>query len=63
MLAVGLMQRTITCERLLIESEGAFATISGPPQVLRTDNGPELVSQALQRFCENRFGQSGSARA
>jgi hypothetical protein len=27
-----------------------------PPKVLRMDNGPELVSQALQRFCENKTG-------
>ena len=27
----------------------------GPPKVLRMDNGPELGSQALQRFCENKM--------
>ena len=30
----------------------------GPPKVLRMDNGPELVSLALQRFCENKVGLS-----
>jgi hypothetical protein len=33
-----------------------------PPKVLRTDNGPELVSQALQRFCENEVGPLYAAR-
>jgi transposase InsO family protein len=30
----------------------------GPPNALRTDNDHELVSQALQRFSENRVGLS-----
>jgi transposase InsO family protein len=33
-----------------------FAAHGGPPKVLRMDNGPEMVSQALQRFCENKIG-------
>ncbi|GAC1406883.1 MAG: hypothetical protein NVS4B6_15070 [Mycobacterium sp.] len=28
----------------------------GPPRVLRIDNSLELVSAALQRFCENQTG-------
>jgi putative transposase len=36
--------------------EKAFAGAGGPPKVLRMDNGPELVSQALQRFCANKTG-------
>lgn len=39
----------------MFELEKAFAA-GGPPKVLRADNGPELVSQALQRFCENKTG-------
>ena len=35
---------------LVAEIESVFATAGGPPKVLRMDNGPELVSQALQRF-------------
>src|SRR6476661_2286947 len=36
----------------------AFAAAGGPPKVLRMDNGPELVSQALQRFCDGKVGLS-----
>jgi putative transposase len=50
------VERSITAERLVIELEDAFAAAGGPPKVLRMDNGPELVSQALQRFCENKVG-------
>jgi transposase InsO family protein len=51
-----LVERSITAERLVAELEMVFAAAGGPPKVLRMDNGPELVSQALQRFCENRVG-------
>jgi putative transposase len=50
------VERSITAERLVTELESAFAVAGGPPKVLRMDNGPELVSQALQRFCENKTG-------
>ena len=53
-----LVERSITAERLVVELESVFATAGGPPEVLRMDNGPELVSQALQRFCEGRVGLS-----
>jgi putative transposase len=33
-----------------------FAAVGGPLMVLRMDNGPELVSQALQQFCAERAG-------
>src|SRR5882672_10090228 len=52
------VERSITAERLVIELEDAFAAAGGPPKVLRMDNCPELVSQALQRFCENKVGLS-----
>ncbi len=52
------VERSITADRLVIELEDAFAVAGGPPKVLRMDNGPELVSQALQRFCENKVGLS-----
>ena len=42
--------RSITAERLVTELETAFVLAGGPPKVLRMDNGPELVSQVLQRF-------------
>jgi putative transposase len=53
-----LVERSITAERLVAELETAFATMGGPPKVLRMDNGPELVSQALQRFCDGKVGLS-----
>jgi transposase InsO family protein len=33
-----------------------FADEGGLPKVLRMDNGSEMVSQALQGFCENTTG-------
>lgn len=53
---LNIVERSITAERLVVELETAFAVAGGPPKVLRMDNGPELVSQALQRFCENKTG-------
>ncbi|MCA4724638.1 IS3 family transposase [Mycolicibacterium fortuitum] len=50
------VERSITAERLVFELEEAFAAAGGPPAVLRMDNGPEMVSQALQRFCEHKVG-------
>jgi hypothetical protein len=50
------VERSITAERLVVELKDAFAAAGGPPKVLRMDNGPELVSQALQRFCDNKVG-------
>ena len=52
------VERSITAERLVAELEKVFTAAGGPPKVLRMDNGPELVSQALQRFCENKVGLS-----
>jgi putative transposase len=49
-----LVDRSITARRLVTELEAAFAAAGGPPKVLRMDNGPELVSQALQQFCEGK---------
>ncbi|MCV6965457.1 IS3 family transposase [Mycobacterium intermedium] len=53
---LNIVERSITAERLVAELETAFAVAGGPPKVLRMDNGPELVSQALQGFCENKTG-------
>jgi transposase InsO family protein len=53
-----LVERSITAERLVAELEKVFAAAGGPPKVLRMDNGPELVSQALQRFCVGKVGLS-----
>ncbi len=53
-----LVERSITAERLVAELEVVFATAGGPPKALRMDNGPELVSAALQRFCDGKVGLS-----
>ena len=53
-----LVERSITAEWLVTELEWVFAAACGPPKVLRMDNGPELVSQALQQFCDGKVGLS-----
>jgi putative transposase len=53
-----LVERSITAQCLVAELESVFAMAGDPPKVLRMDNGPELVSQALQQFCENKVGLS-----
>ncbi len=53
-----LVERSITAERLVAELEEVFAAAGGPPEVLRMDNGPELVSQALHQFCDGKVGLS-----
>ena len=55
---LNLVERSITAERLVAELDAVLATAGGPPKVLRMDNGPELVSQALQRFCDGKMGMS-----
>jgi transposase InsO family protein len=55
---VHLVERSITAERLAEELERVFAAAGGPPKVLRMDNGPELVSHALQQFCAGKVGLS-----
>ncbi|WP_264991863.1 IS3 family transposase, partial [Mycobacterium montefiorense] len=54
---LNIVERSITGEHLVEELKKVFAVV-GPPTVLRMDNGPELVSQALQQFCEGRVGLS-----
>ncbi|WP_420213934.1 IS3 family transposase [Mycolicibacterium phlei] len=53
---LNIVERSITGEHLVAELTKVFAAHGGPPKVLRLDNGPEMVSQALQRFCENQTG-------
>jgi len=53
-----IVERSITGERLVDELERVFAAAGGPPMVLRMDNGPEMISQALQAFCEGKVGLS-----
>jgi transposase InsO family protein len=54
----NIVERSITADRLVEELKTVFAAAGGPPKVLRMDNGPELVSPALQRFCEGKVGLS-----
>ena len=51
-----LVERSVTAQRLVMELEEVFDRAGGPPMVLRMDNGPELISQALQRFCDGKVG-------
>ena len=53
-----LVERSITAERLVAALESVFSVAGGAPDGLRMDNGPELVSQALQRFCGDKVGLS-----
>ena len=55
---LNIVERSITAERLIEELERSFAAAGGPPMVLRMDNGPEMISQALQQFCEGKVGLS-----
>ncbi|MFI6366798.1 IS3 family transposase [Nocardia sp. NPDC050630] len=53
-----LVERSITAEKLVTELEKVFTVRGGPPMVLRMDNGPEMISAALQQFCADRVGIS-----
>ncbi|MCV7036683.1 IS3 family transposase [Mycobacterium heckeshornense] len=55
---LNIVERSITGERLVDELERVFASAGGPPLVLRMDNGPEMISQALQQFCDGTVGLS-----
>ncbi len=59
---LNIVERSITAERLVAELEAVFAAPGGPPKVLRMDNGPEMVSQALQRFARTRPASCTSHR-
>ncbi len=55
---LNVVERSITAERLIEDLERSFATADGPPMVLRMDHGPEMISQALQQFCDGKVGVS-----
>ncbi|WP_264034051.1 IS3 family transposase [Mycolicibacterium murale] len=55
---LNIVERSITADRLVEELKKVFAAAGGPPRVLRMDNGPEFISQALQQFCEHKVGMS-----
>ena len=42
----------------MLAFKDVFAAAGGAPKVLRMDNGPELVSQALQWFCDGKIGMA-----
>ena len=53
---LNIVDRSIPAEDLVAALEKAFALWGGPPQVLRCDNGPEFIADALRTFCEDRLG-------
>ena len=53
---LDMTERSITADQLVDELERVFTAAGGPPTVLRMDNGPELISQALQQFCHAKVG-------
>jgi transposase InsO family protein len=55
---LNIVERSITGEDVVAELKKVFAATGGPPKVLRMDNGPEFVSQALQQFCDGQLGMS-----
>jgi putative transposase len=55
---LNIVERSITADRLVAELKTVFAVAGGPPKVLRMDNGPEFISQALQQFCDHKVGMS-----
>ncbi|WP_087072522.1 IS3 family transposase [Mycobacterium dioxanotrophicus] len=55
---LNMVERSITGKELVDELEKVFAVAGGPPKVLRMDNGPEFISQALQQFCDGKLGTS-----
>jgi transposase InsO family protein len=55
---LNIVERSITADHLVEELKKVFAAASGPPKVLRMDNGPEFISQALQQFCDGKTDMS-----
>ncbi|GAB03793.1 transposase InsO family protein [Gordonia amarae] len=55
---LNIVDTSIPAERLVAELAAVFAAAGGPPMVLRMDNGPEFISEALQQFCDGRVGIS-----
>lgn len=53
----GLVERSITAERFIRHLEGLVA-VHGAPMVLRSDNGPEFISDAVAEWAGTRTGLS-----
>lgn len=52
---MDLTERSITGADF-VNALDAIIAARGAPKVIRLDNGPELVSQALQAYCDQRIG-------
>lgn len=53
----GLVERAITADRLTVHLEDLVA-LHGPPKVVRSDTGPESISQAMADWAGTRTGLS-----
>jgi len=53
---LDLTSRSITGEDVVAGIEDVISRRGAKPKILRCDNGPELVSQALKGFCQDRIG-------
>lgn len=53
----GLMERSITAERLTDHLDG-LVSVRGAPAVLRSDNGPEFICAAMADWAGTRTGLS-----
>ena len=58
----GLVERSITADRLTDHLDD-LVKLHGPPAVLRSDNGPEFISQAIADWAGTRTGLSTSRPA
>jgi transposase InsO family protein len=52
----GLVERSITAERLAAELDRIVAERGNGPRVLRLDNGPEMIAAALAEWAGTRTG-------
>jgi putative transposase len=52
----GLVERSITAERLATELDDIVADRGFAPRVLRLDNGPEMIADALGEWAGTRTG-------
>src|SRR5699024_12870245 len=53
----GLVERSITADRFIVQLEELIVQ-RGAPVVLRSDNGPEFISQAVTNWAANRTALS-----